>query len=447
MATSGMEELGDNERQESSQDHKGIIASLMAQSQHSLLGMQHICHKRVRKVGDVENPRVEAAHLNEDCDAGALVVFDEMTYKPESLLNWTSMLTASQTIWSSRHLWGALGKLAQVTLIVTILIVLSVPDPASLRIDIFYELSKFLNIFVGLMLGFFLQSAVTRWHHCAQGFLELCDAIRNLQMQLLALGAPQQRTEWCIRYGILSGWLLMNHLEVEMNNPGGEIPDEIWRDVSAASDDAVLGNSPHLLPCEVPILKRVKDPAGAMWTWISSLLGRMAQDGEIPGMPTPTYGRIMNIAQDAHNGIRHVRSAISVRTPYVYVQMLASLVLMNNIMNAINLGIVLGIAVSGFLIRHGLHYFKQHVTGNEVERDVQFFFVTAIICAMGPILYQALIEISVCLAQPFATKFGRIPIGRLLLCLEEDLKDGKNSTQGIFKWARACFKHQEPGKK
>lgn len=356
------------------------------------------------------------------------------------------MLPSSQTIWSSRHLWGTLGRLGLVSLTLSIIIVLSVPDPASLRIDVFYELSKFLNVFVGLMLGFFLQSAVSRWHHCARGFLELCDAIRNLQMQLQALGAPNERVEICIRYGLLSGWLLMNHLEVEMNNPGGMITDELWSDVSTESDDDKLGNSPHLLPCETEILRTVKDPAGAMWTWISSLLGRMAQDGEIPGMPTPTYGRIMNLAQGAHSGIRHVRSAISVRTPFIYVQLLASLVLINNVMNAINLGIVLGIAISGILIRHNLHYFKEHVTGNEAERDVQFFVVTSVICAMGPILYQGLIEISVCLAQPFATKFGRMPIGRLLMCLEDDLKDGSECQKHCPKWSRACFKHQVPGK-
>merc|ERR1719272_1158450 len=53
---------------------------------------------------------------------------------------------------------------------------------------------------------------------------------------------------------------------------------------------------------ETEVLQLVDDPASLVWIWVASLVGRMAQDGEIPGMPTPTYGRIMNLVQEAHGG-------------------------------------------------------------------------------------------------------------------------------------------------
>lgn len=389
-------------------------------------------------------PKLHAANAPNDHDV-SLTVYDEMTYKPEAVLDWGNMFsTNSRTIWNSKNLWKNMTMLLCMAFGVALVIILLLPDPASLKINIFYQLSKFLNFACGLMLGFFLTASVKRWHVCTEGFLELCDSIRNLQMQLLAMAVPKERIDLCIRYGLLSGWLLMKHLEAELNNPGKGMSDDVWQefitDESTARDYHVqLGCHPQLLPHEAPAVRSTKDAAAAMWTWISSLLGRMAEDGQIPGMPTPTYGRIMNLVQDAHNGIRHVRSSVAIRTPFVYVQMLASIVHINNVMNAITLGIVMGISVSGFMIRRGYHYFKPRVSGNQVERDIQFMMITAFICCLGPLLFQALIEISMCLAQPFATKYGKIPIGRLLLMLEEDLNDGEMVARRVPKWERPAF--------
>ena len=44
-------------------------------------------------------------------------------------------------------------------------------------------------------------------------------------------------------------------------------------------------------------------------------------------MATPTYGRIMTIAENAFQGIRTVRASVRVQPPYVHVQMMAALVL------------------------------------------------------------------------------------------------------------------------
>ena len=59
---------------------------------------------------------------------------------------------------------------------------------------------------------------------------------------------------------------------------------------------------------------------------VTSLLTRMAADGEVPAMPTPTYGKIMSLADQAYGGIREVQGAICVQPPYVYVQTIAMLV-------------------------------------------------------------------------------------------------------------------------
>ena len=83
----------------------------------------------------------------------------------------------------------------------------------------------------------------------------------------------------------------------------------------------------RLRPNETETLKQIIDPAQTLWVWITSLLSRMAADGEIPAIPTPTYGRVIAMAEQAYTGIRAVRASIRVQPPYVHVQMMAALVL------------------------------------------------------------------------------------------------------------------------
>merc|ERR1719277_2141770 len=90
------------------------------------------------------------------------------------------------------------------------------------------------------------------------------------------------------------------------------------------------------------LLETKNDCSGQMWFWIGSLVGRMAQDGEVPGMPTPTYGRIMNLAQVGQEFVRNVRCCVKIRVPFIYMHMLAALVMANNLMYSFNLGLTVG---------------------------------------------------------------------------------------------------------
>merc|ERR1719446_1131066 len=105
---------------------------------------------------------------------------------------------------------------------------------------------------------------------------------------------------------------------------------------------------------EADVLRQTRDPPGMMWMWIAALIGRLAQDGDIPPMASPTYGRILTLCQAAHGGIRQVRAAISVQAPLTYTHLLATLVHLNNLLNAFTFGIVSGVAVGTALIAHDL---------------------------------------------------------------------------------------------
>merc|ERR1719321_2260004 len=101
-------------------------------------------------------------------------------------------------------------------------------------------------------------------------------------------------------------------------------------------------------------MQKVSDRAGLCWVWVASLLGRLAQDGDIPPMASPTYGRLITLAQVVNDGIRKVRVSVAVQSPFVYVHTLAMLVHINNIFCAISFGSVLGTGIASIFARFGI---------------------------------------------------------------------------------------------
>merc|ERR1719272_1360957 len=118
-----------------------------------------------------------------------------MTYQAASLTSWQALGMFHGSLWKT-----VLQTLV-LSAIVAVIVFFLTEDPAALKAAKFIKVGTFLNVFVGLLLGFFLSSSINRWYACATGFLELFDAIRALQMQCHALGVSPQRESTMIRYG------------------------------------------------------------------------------------------------------------------------------------------------------------------------------------------------------------------------------------------------------
>ena len=252
-----------------------------------------------------------------------------------------------------------MGILLLIALSVASTVALVVSDPAKLNVGRFQRISTFLEVVVGLLLGFFLSSSVQRWYNCTNGFLELFDAIRSLHMQLNALGVPKERVRLCLRYCVVSAHCLDNDLIAAAMSPEDRAAflQNQWETIATDAEDGSVFTDKSksfatLLANEREILAKIDDPAQTLWVWVTSLLTRMSADGEIPPIPTPTYGRIITIAEQAYGGIRTVRASIRVQPPFVHVQMMAALVLVNNIINAVSFGMSAGVTVSMCLARY-----------------------------------------------------------------------------------------------
>jgi len=376
---------------------------------------------------------------------------DSMSYDARKLVTFEVCKDFTGTVWAKRSLWNMMGMLITVAIVTSVAVAFCVSDPSKIDVGKFQKISGFLKVIVGLLLGFFLSSSVARWYTCTNGFLELFDAIRGMQMQLSALGVPKERVHLCLRYCILSANCLNNSLLAGALRPKARAAflKEKWQKMlTTDKNSSVAWSQPDaslakVYEEELKILNGLEDPSQTLWVWVTSLLSRMSADGEIPPMPTPTYGRIIQIAETAYNGIREVRASVSVQPPYVHVQMMAMLVNINNLICALSFGMTMGVTVAAYIARMKS---GKATDAEDTAQDLQDLLITFIISTVGPFLYQALLEVAVCIAQPFAdagkdTKSpGRIPTDKLLYQLEKDLRDAEKMTENLPWWDQPYFK-------
>jgi len=369
---------------------------------------------------------------------------DAITYKVEWLKGWGVFSKNSRSIWVKPKLWIMLMKLFLVALCVAVVSFIIVRDPKNIQPQLFHDITSVLNIFVSLMLGFFLSSAVGRWLTTITGYMNLFNAVRNLEMQLNTLGAPQERLDMCMRYGVLSTYFLSSEFRHLMLKPHEreEQTQATW-DSLENSDDEFLTVSTE----ERAIMANVRDVPGQMWLWVGSLVGRMAEDGEIPSMASPTYGRIMNLAQCAQEAIRDARMSIIVRTPYVYVNTLAVLVHITNLMFAVSLGLTLGLSI-GSIIYYARKY-TYPLAGYDVAQlvapasnsaiSIQSIIIETLRCSFAAVLYQAFFELGLIISTPFTSSEARIPVNRMMKNLLRDLEDARRLASKV-PWERPMFK-------
>mmetsp|Transcript_6437 Transcript_6437/g.14081 ORF Transcript_6437/g.14081 Transcript_6437/m.14081 type:complete len:425 (-) Transcript_6437:70-1344(-) len=358
-------------------------------------------------------------------------VRDAMTYQASKLSSWNSLLVTSHTVWCQRSLWMMALKLFAFSMVVALLVLILIPDPSDLKVSRFADIVEFLRIFVGLLLGFFMSASVQRWWSCAEGFMQLFDAIRCLQIQFISLGVPEDRCIHCLRYGVLSGWILSMQLEVEAlpERDREEAHRKNWENLrvglrphkSGGGADEKLGVA---LPEELDVLSKTSDPSSCLWMWVGSLIGCLSMDGLIPPMASPIYGRIMQLAEQAHDAIRNVRSNISIQAPFIYVQMLASMVHINNLVNAVSFGLTAGASLGTILSFMRVHPQEARASGREASTDAQSLLSSFFFSCFGPFVYQAMLEVAIAIAQPFSHEHAILPTVHMIQTLEEDLNDG-----------------------
>ncbi|CAE7557842.1 NSUN2 [Symbiodinium pilosum] len=326
---------------------------------------------------------------------------DAMRYGSVGLLTWMALADTARTVWKKKSLWIMVYRFTGVVLAVSLMEFIFLSDPGSINPLAFAQLTSFLTVFVSLLLGFFLSTSIRRWVACVNGFLTLFDIIRALQMQLITLGIPRQNAVKALRFGLLSGWLSCRLLHVE-SRVGPEqhaARDAMWQEI-LTSKDLYLS----LTEAEFQKLQDVQDPCPHLWLWIASFMGRLASDGEIPPMASPTYGRIVALANDAQNALKEIRICGEVQIPYLYTHTLAAIVHVNNILSAISMGLTLGSCLAALLTSVDSRLTLYGIDSRpsmSASATFQILLIQSLKCFCAPLLYQACLEIALTLCVPF----------------------------------------------
>jgi hypothetical protein len=299
-----------------------------------------------------------------------------------------------------------------------------------------------LNVFVGLLLSFFLTSNVNRWIQIVNGFLNLFNSTRNLQLVMTAFGAKPETSDRVLRYCVCSAHIVTRDMQQRSLAKSEREPAiaKMWKELEES--DAKYSK---LLPEELAQLQGVEDPSGMLWTWVMSMLGRMSQDGELPPFPAGTFGMILTNACNAKKGMDGLRDTIHVQMPFVYVHTVATIVQLNNLLAAVSLGLTIGATLGMLLARYNDYlniYEKEQMTHEErpIMEDIQEVLVQLFRCFVAPVLYQAFFEIGVSIASPFYSEDGAIPADRLLARLERDLVDSSEKAKKPPGWEAPAMK-------
>jgi len=168
--------------------------------------------------GSVEEPGSQTASEGEDHYEDE---WDSTKYDVSVMTSWRAFATTKGAVFYNPTLWRCMMFSTIVAFCVAAGTHMSANarriDPAKIT-----RLGTFLNVFVGLLLGFFLSSSMNRWYGCVNAFMNLLDAVRSMQMQMIALGVDHERCEKLSRYGILSAWLLHLSLNNSSHKSGSD---------------------------------------------------------------------------------------------------------------------------------------------------------------------------------------------------------------------------------
>lgn len=175
-------------------------------------------------------------------------------------------------------------------------------------------------------------------------------------------------------------------------------------------------------------------------------MGRLASDGDIPPMASPTYGRMVMLANDAQVALKEVRMCGEVKIPYLYTHTLSAVVHVNNILCAISMGMTLGSCIGQLLTiwdpRMTLYGAKSHPTFSASE-IWQMLLVQTLKCFVAPLLYQACLEICFCLYSAFGgeTEEAMVPADRMVREWTRELDGLMDLAAKPPHWPPPIFKH------
>jgi len=319
-----------------------------------------------------------------------------------------------------------------------------IPLASKMDIQKFDEFGNFLKFFIIFMLGIYVQQAFKRWWWTVTTFEKILIGIRQLVFMLHTIKATPESRKKVESYCIASGYIL----NVEVRNT--QIVDK-KRHVDLQSVYSWLVAQGML--CEEEVVQLEKCSAGslcntrAIWSWIGELVSQPEVE-EGHNVVPPLLVRTIMMCQACISEIESLKMNITMQTPFMYAQLLAILVHVNNVILSLSCGMALGSSLSEIRRR------KEQLDGERPSqlRDVtlmgQFYEaiqtlgVQLVIVLLSPMLYIAFLHIAHILCYPFGDESHHLPTETLIERLHSELND-MSDNRVYFRAKHAQFKSQQ----
>jgi len=374
---------------------------------------------------------------------------EHLVYNPHYLTSWAIFTARFGTVFSDRKIWYITAGLIAVAMGSGTMLFLAVPRPQDLETDFLFEVVLYFKVFIAFMLGLFMQSCLKRWFACMVALTDFLLAIRKLSWMLDSAGVPADQRDAAQRYMILSCYLLEN----EITGIWVDDPEKVkarWTALASYLTEERLVHDYELVLLESEVDHDQR--AARVWIWI----GQIVTGVDKQYMAAPMKGALMGTVNEATKVIMDIKNYVQFQLPYMYCQMLAFFVHLNNILIALACGAAVAVtlatlgsdgplgepgALAGALAGgHGGHGSQDHgdsggdagggaadmhlftiaghvvraywddVPRRKIYRAVQAILGQLFILLIQPIIYQAFLEISSTLCDPFTHPVYGMPL-------------------------------------
>mmetsp|Transcript_530 Transcript_530/g.885 ORF Transcript_530/g.885 Transcript_530/m.885 type:complete len:446 (+) Transcript_530:67-1404(+) len=334
-----------------------------------------------------------------------------ITFDPESILGWASMLRYQGTVFQMGTVVGLIAANASLGIAIAYFASrFPVLMRESFNTTMLDDLIKFLMVFLAFMTGMFVNGAFKRWQEVLQELFNLIQAVKQVYLDLAMHGAPKPALQDVRRWGTLS--VALTALEAPAL---WEPPD--WEDeLNKFRDDEIINEEEKTQL----LTKSDENKSALIWVWIVMKLQDLSLQGFTPPRTSIALAKMLDHCNMATKSINRVNELVTFQVPHQYMHMLAFLINLLNIVNTVKCGIELG-----SLYSKSTDTFGHFLTAMEIQAIVEHLGIM-LFC---PLVYQSFLCISVDIMIPFGDGSTDIPIHYLLNNLMSELSDFDDSVR------------------
>jgi len=369
-----------------------------------------------------------------------------LCYDHDSLLTSRALLNVGCSVFCQKPVLYTLAYCSFIAACAALGVFL-IPMASKMDTKKFDDFGTFLKFFIVFMLGIYVQQAFKRWWVTVTTFEKILIGVRQLVFMLHTIRSTPQSRKKVECYCIASGYIL----NVEVRNT--QMVDKkrhvdvqnvctwlVAQGMLSEEDVVQLGKN------TVGSLSRTR----AIWSWIGELACHPEVQEGVNVSP-PLLVRTIMMCQTCISEIESLKMNITMQTPFMYAQLLAILVHVNNIILSVSCGMALGSSMSEIrrrkeqLAAESLSHHRDMTLMGQFYEAIQTLGVQLVIVLLAPMLYIAFLHIAHILCYPFGDESHHLPTETLIERLHSELNQ-MNDNREYFREKHAGFKLQEQRK-